>query len=116
MRCVKCRQEFDRSRTESCPNCGTNQTKFMFKPIDLDPELIDLENADGILRAFSRIFLTLSIVSAIFCFFLMAHHGGRQLAIALLSSFGIIAVGILVWGICNVLVNISCNLRKIANK
>ena len=46
MRCVKCRQEFDRSRTESCPNCGTNQTKFMFKPIDLDPELVDLENAE----------------------------------------------------------------------
>ena len=115
MKCVKCRTEFDSHVTGACPNCGTNQGNISFKTIDLDPEVKDIENADAILRVFSRIFLTLSILGAIICFILMAYQGFHVFT-ALISSIAIACLGIIIWTISNVLVNISCNIRKIANK
>ena len=116
MKCLKCNQTYDEKTHKNCPNCGPTHAKILIEPQDLSPDLRDLEKADGILRMFSRIFLMLSVVGSIATFLFLAHHGGRQVFIALFAAIGILCLGVLIWAVGNVLANISCNLRQLNSR
>lgn len=113
MKCVKCRSEYKPDQDVNCPECGTHHSNFSLKSIELGPELCDRENSDATLRIFSRIFLSLSIIGAIVCFIFMVYPGGgKQLVVGFLCSTGIMCMGFIIWAACNVLANISCNVRE----
>ena len=99
-------------------NWESNNSKHHKAHLDgteLGNEIGDRESADATLRICSRLFLSLSVIGGLICFILIASKGGgSQLILAFLYATGIICMGFIIWAACNVLVNISSNIREIA--
>ena len=101
------------NKSKLCPKCKSN----LFNGTDMGQELYDREGADATLRICSRLFLSLSTIGGVICFILIASKGGgSQLVLAFLSATAIICMGLIIWAACNVLVNISSNIREMSKK